>query len=199
MPAPNRLLLLTALVAVIAPVVAVATLLFVPACAGRCLGEPADAPLGPGPRVAFVTLLLTTLAWLVAELLLVIVMWRRHRRDVPRLVATVAGAGFAFGCLGFALGSQSRLRQGAEDAVLFALIAALAVLSVGLPWAVVTAGRPLRSLPLIGRAVDIASRLTDDDRAVVALLITCLIACLAVAMIASRPAGELLDTYSHTV
>jgi hypothetical protein len=79
------------------------------------------------------------IAWVTATIALVVYVVRIDARRLRRAGTATALIAFGAASIGFAMGAQSRLRQGAEDAVLYGIAALMVAIVVALAWAALTA------------------------------------------------------------
>ena len=79
------------------------------------------------------------IAWLVTTVALIVHIVRFDARRLLRAGAAAALVTFGAAGIDFATGAQSRLRQGAEDAVLYGIAALTVAMIVALAWAALTA------------------------------------------------------------
>jgi hypothetical protein len=137
----------TALVSVLAPAAALLILFFGGGTVNSCLGGsgcvpatiPNSAPVLGRDTAPIAGLVICATAWLVAAVALIVHVVCIDAARLLRAGLAVAMVALGAATVGFVVGAQHRLRQGAEDAALYGIGGLVVAFVVALAWAGITA------------------------------------------------------------
>ncbi|MEK6721035.1 MAG: hypothetical protein AABZ33_10255 [Chloroflexota bacterium] len=144
---------LAVLILVVAPPVALFAALFGGDHVVPCLAPNGCPPIpGPIPIIgttigAIATIVAGGLLWFAAAVGIVVHVARADLGRLRRAAIAIALVTIVPAVYGFAVGAQVRIRQGAEDAALYAIAAFIVATTLSLAWAGMTARRWKAALP----------------------------------------------------